>query len=142
MLSLILEHRQVDIKRKHQQVSWIMIAANTYFFAQVGIWASFMLLNAGLEDRKSMNKVEKLDTANKFSPAIVLVISVLLFRCRFNGKQSKKVFAREKVIVVHVVLFLSFVFTYATFHILSSYYIKSPFGSMQECRLFVSSSYF
>ena len=89
-----------------------------------------------------MNKVEKLDAANKFSPAIVLVISVLLFRCRFNGKQSKKVFAREKVIVVHVVLFLSFVITYASFHILSSYYIKSPFGSMQECRLFVSSSYF
>ena len=61
------------------------------------------------------------DSANKLLPAIMLIISVLLFRCRFNGKQSQKVVASEKVIVIHVALFLSYVMTYASELILGSY---------------------
>ena len=83
-----------------------------------------MLAYTNFEDYESYLKVYSFDPANKISPAIVLIISVLLLRCRFNGKQSQKLFAREKVIVVHVVLFLSYVITYATSLILSSYYFS------------------
>ena len=86
--------------------------------------------------------METYDVANKFLPAIVLIISVLYLRSRFNGKQSEKVFAREKIIIVHVTLLLSFIITYASFLFLDSYYMKSTETSMRSCRLFVSFWYF
>ena len=45
-----------------------------------------MLAYSDFDDYLIQNKVMKFDPANKLLPAIVLIISVLLFRCRFNGK--------------------------------------------------------
>ena len=101
-----------------------------------------MLAYTNYEDYESMYKVESFDAANKFLPAIVLIISVLLFRCKLNGKQSKQVIANEKIIVVHVVLFLSYVITYASYLILDSYSTSSSKETIYYCRVYLSSWYF
>ena len=101
-----------------------------------------MLAYSDFEDIESYDKVYNFDPANKLLPAILLIISVLLFRCRFNSKKSQKVVASEKVIIIHVSLFLSFVVTYASKLIIFSYYVKSPQESMEKCRLYLTESYF
>ena len=101
-----------------------------------------MVVYSNYEDRTSNDKVKTFDSVNKFLPAFLLIISVLLFRCRLNGKQSENVIPNEKVIVVHVALFLSFILIYVTHLILSSYYYSSAVGSMKECRFYVSENYF
>ena len=75
---------------------------------------------------------------NKLLSAIVLIISVLLFRCRFNGKKSQKVVANEKVMVVHVTLFISYFIAYVSQMILFSYYLYSEAGKLKECRLYLT----
>ena len=107
-----------------------MYTANAYFLTQVTIWACCMFAYSRQEDIEIMRKVFKFDAVNKLIPAILLIITVLLFRCRFNSKQSKKVFAREKLIVVHVAIFLLFVTSYAASLVLYSYYVRSPVGSI------------
>ena len=119
-----------------------MNAANAYFIIQVTAWACCMFTYRREEDWAILNTVRDYDGANKLLPAIVLIVSIVLFRCKFNSKQSKKVFAREKIIVVHVIIFLFFLGTYAPSLILYSNYQASPEGSMIECRLFVSHNYF
>ena len=121
LLPLLLEHGQADIQRKQQRVSWILYAVNAYFFAQLATWTCFMLAYSDYGDRASFDKVYNFDPANKLLPAILLIISVMLFRCRFNSKKSQKVVASEKVIIIHVSLFLSFVVTYASKLIIFSY---------------------
>lgn len=141
-LPLLLEHEQSDLKKKQRRVMWILNAANTYFFLQAATWAGFMFAYRSYEDRQIMFKVNKFDIVNIFLPAIVLIISVLLFRCRFNSKQSQKFFARERIIIVHLTIFLSSVILYAAWQVLTIYWSTSPEGSMQVCRLFVSEWYF
>lgn len=47
---------------------------------------------------------------NKLLPAILLVISIVVFRSKFNSQQAHKVFAKEKKIVfVHLVIYISFI---------------------------------
>ena len=65
------------------------------------------------EDKTIMSKVWNFDAINKFVPAILLIISVLFFRIKFNSKQSNKVFANEKIIALHLGIFLSFIIFYA-----------------------------
>ena len=114
LLPLLLEHRQENIPSKQRRIVWILKSLNAYFFVQVAAWAYFMIAYSDFEDFEILFKVISFDPANKLLPAIVLVISVLLFRCRFNSKKSQKVVANEKVIVFHVILFLSYVITYSS----------------------------
>ena len=90
-----------------------------------------MLAYSNYEDKESFVKATNFDTANKVLPAILLIISVLLLRCRFNGKQSKKVVASEKVIIVHVSLFVAYIMSYASYLISNSYYSNLPKGTMR-----------
>ena len=142
MLPLLMDHSKADLRKKQNRVQLIMYSANTYFFVQVVTWAGFMLAFTDYEDKKRYAKVLDYDAVNKLVPAIILIISVLLFRCRFKSKQSQKVFAREKIIVVHVVLFLFFVVVYALNLILYSYWLDSPQGPLHSCRYYLSSVYF
>ena len=79
---------------------------------------------------------------NFLLPAIVLIISLLIFRCRLNGMQTRNIFAREKLVAVHIAVFLSFAITYTTSFALYSYWYSSPDGSIQKCRFFVAGWYF
>ena len=101
-----------------------------------------MLVYTFHEDGASLNKVIEYDPANKILPAILLIISVLLFRLRFNGKQSQRVIANEKLIVVHVTLFVFYAITYVSYLILTSYFINSAAGTMEQCRFLVTDFYF
>ena len=101
-----------------------------------------MLVYTFHEDGASLNKVIEYDPANKILPAILLIISVLLFRFRFNGKQSQRVIANEKLIVVHVSLFVFYAITYVSYLILTSYFINSAAGTMEQCRFLVTDFYF
>ena len=101
-----------------------------------------MLAYTDYDDFENMQKVKTFDPANKLLPAIILIISVLLFRCRFNGEQSQDVVANEKVIVAHLGIFITFVLTYAASIILSSYYFSSTQGSLEKCRYYVAENYF
>jgi hypothetical protein len=82
-----MDHGQADLQKKQQRVRLILNLVNSYFFGQVAIWAGFMLAYIRYEDRVSMFKVQTFDAANKFLPAILLILSVVLFRNQFNGKQ-------------------------------------------------------
>ena len=97
-----------------------------------------------------MSKVWNFDAVNKFLPAILLIISVLLFRHKFNSKQSQKIFAREKIIAIHLGIFISFIIVYAPYLALTNGFVlvpkipdsDPPLESMQSCRLLVSYWYF
>ena len=92
-----------------------MNTANAYFFIQVATWTGCMLAYTDYEVRPTFYRVYSFDAANKFLPVIVLIISILLFRRRFDGKQSQKVIANEKIIVVHIILFLSYAVFYSIY---------------------------
>ena len=119
-----------------------MNGVNAYFFAQVTTWAFFMFANRREEDQTIMNKLFICDAANKILPAIVLILSVLFFRWRFNSQQLQKVFARENIIVVLLGIFFFYIITYVTYLVLTCYWVKLPKGSMQSCRFNLSSWYF
>ena len=137
LLPLLFEHGEVNIQKKRQRVRWVINGANAYFFIQVGAWACFMFAYTDYEDSAGTDKIKIFDAVNKLLPGIVLIISVLVLRSRFNGKKSNKFFAREKVIVVHVALFLFYILTYAIFRVLTSLDNRSPQESIQYCRLFM-----
>ena len=63
-----------------------MYMANAYFYVQVATWTGFMLAFADYEELEINDKVRIFDVANKLLPATVLIVSILLFRCRFNSK--------------------------------------------------------
>ena len=65
-----------------------MNAANAYFFIQETAWVCCMLAYIREEDKEILHKVMNYDGANKLLPAIVLIVSIVLFRCEFNSKQS------------------------------------------------------
>ena len=75
-----------------------------------------MFVYSRYEDKPDLSNLWNYDVFNKLFPAILLIISVVLFRCRFKGKKSEKILAREKIIVVHLVIFASYVLTYAAGH--------------------------
>ena len=115
-----------------------MNAVNAYFYAQVAAWSSCMFAYCREEDYAQMGAVANYDALNKVTPALLLILSILLFRFRFNGNKSKQVFARENIIAIHVIIFVSFIITYAPNIVLYSYYVSSPEGSIQECRFLIS----
>ena len=86
LLPLLLEHGQADTERKQQRVCLALNVSNAYFYIQITTWTCFMLAYTDLEDKERMFKVESFDVANKFLPAILLIVSILLFRWRFNSK--------------------------------------------------------
>ena len=85
LLPLLLNHTQTDIQKKKCKVKWILNAASAYFFAQVATWAGIMFVYTGLEDQARYYKVQNFDAANKLLPAILLMVSILLFRLKFNS---------------------------------------------------------
>ena len=44
-----------------------------------------MFVYTGLEDQARYYKVQNFDAANKLLPAILLMVSILLFRLKFNS---------------------------------------------------------
>ena len=101
-----------------------------------------MLAYTDYEDKASMLNVGKFDAANKLLPAIVLIISILRFRCKLKSKHAHKIFAIEKLMIVHIAIFLSFVIIYAAYLALFFLQISTPNGSGEECRLSISAKYF
>ena len=86
LLPLLLDHSQADLEKKQQRVKWIMNAVNAYFFVQVATWATLMLAYSRFKDIRTNKLVFSFDAVNKFLPAILLIISILLFRSKFNSK--------------------------------------------------------
>ena len=86
LLPLLLEHGQADTERKQQRVRLALNVSNAYFYIQITTWTCFMLAYTDLEDKERMFKVDSFDVANKFLPAILLIVSILFFRWRFNSK--------------------------------------------------------
>ena len=142
LLPILLDHSQADLEKKQRRVKLIMNAVNAYFFVQLATWASFMLAYSRLKDIKSNKLVFSFDAANKLLPAILLIISILLFRFKFNSKVQQKVFAREKLVLVHLIIFVSFLIAFGSYIVLSIYSRHPPKGSVLYCRLFLSSWYF
>ena len=60
-----------------------------------------------------MTKVAQFDALNKLVPAMLLLISITIFRCKLNRNRNKKFFVREKIILVHLSIFLIFVVVYS-----------------------------
>ena len=44
-----------------------------------------MFVYTGLEDKERYYQVQNFDAANKLLPAILLMVSILLFRLKFNS---------------------------------------------------------
>jgi len=101
-----------------------------------------MFAYTDIEDKALFYQVQNFDAANKLLPAILLMVSIVFFRCKFNNNQSKKVFAREKIIAVHLAVFLSFVTSYVAYLVCTSFWQSSPEMSIQNCQFFVLSWYF
>ena len=79
-------------------------------------------------------------------PAVILVISIFFFRRKFNSKQVQKVFAREnKIVIVHLLIFISFLIVFGTYYVLKLKMIllksKMP-ATSKFCRYYVSQWYF
>ena len=92
-----------------------MFAANAYFLLQVAIWAGFMFALSNFDEIEAKNKAWAFDALNKFCAAILLITSILVLRRNFNSKEAQKVFAKEKkIVLVHLVIFLSFCIFLAT----------------------------
>lgn len=89
-----------------------MNGVNAFFYAQLAIWAGLMLANRDTEDFKSYYKVRLFDTVNKLLPAILMIISILFIRLKLRRKQTMKVYSIEKLITVHIAIFLTYVIVY------------------------------
>jgi len=113
LLPLLINHRRADIEKKQRIVQCIMYAAHTYFCVQVATWAGFILAYSNLKDIMLMTRVAEFDAVNKLVPALLLIISITIFRLKLNCNRNKRIFAREKIILLHVTIFLLFVLVYA-----------------------------
>jgi len=76
-----MDLRQEDLQEKRKRAQWIIYGANAYFYVQVATWASFMFVYRRFEDIQGFLRVVNFDAANKLLPAILLVFTILLFRC-------------------------------------------------------------
>ena len=113
MLPLLINHRRADVEKKQRSVQLIMYAAHTYFCIQIAIWAGFILTYSNWNDRILMTRVAEFDAVNKLVPALLLIISITIFRLKLSCNRNQRFFAREKIILVHVTIFLLFVLVYA-----------------------------
>ena len=86
LLPLLLDHGQADIQKKKQRVLRIIYAVNVYFYAQLAAWAGCAFAYSRDATKTKMKIVNYIDAVNKIMPATVLIISVLVLRCRFNGR--------------------------------------------------------
>lgn len=126
-----LDPNQADCEKRQKNTRWIMCAANTYFYLQIAIWAGFMFAYTDYEDRNRFHKVYAFDAVNKLLPAILLIVSILVFRGMFNSKQAQKVFAKEKkIVLVHLVIFISFIILYVVFTFVYNNWHISEEGTM------------
>ena len=95
------------------------------------------------EDREKFHKAYVFDSVNKLLPAILLIISILIFRSKFNNEKTQKVFAKEKkIVLVHLVIFFSFIILYVAFTFVYNNWHKSDEGTIQYCRFYLSKWYF
>ena len=90
-----------------------MNAASAYFFAQVAIWSAVMFAYTDIEDKALFYQVQNFDAANKFLPVILLIVTIQLFRRLFTKMQVRTFFPREKLILVHTIIFLFYVVVFA-----------------------------
>jgi hypothetical protein len=79
-----MDQRQEGLQKKTKRVNWIIKAANTYFYLQVAIWESFILVFKDYADRENYLRVQNYDALNKLMPAVLLIVTILLFRCQVN----------------------------------------------------------
>jgi len=114
-LPLLVNQRQDNLQSKRKRVNLILFAANVYYYVQITVWASFMLVYRRYEDKSKQALVSGFDALNKLLPAILLLCTVLILRCQIYKLQSKAFVAREKLIFIHMSIFLSYIFAYMTF---------------------------
>ena len=112
-----------------------MNTANGFFYTQLAIWAGFMLAYTNTNDNENYYKVRSYDAVNKLAPAILLIISIVLFRCKLKIKSSKKFFAIEKLMIVHMTLFISYVLVYTASLLIWHLWFNTDPASREYCRL-------
>ena len=140
---LFLDPNQVNREKKQKKARWILFAANAFFLLQVAIWAGFMFAYSNIVEKESYDKAYTFDALNKFFAVILLATSILVLRRDFSSKQAQKVFAKEKkIVLVHLVIFLSASIVFATFLALNSFFYRSDKSTVQYCRLYVADNYF
>ena len=101
-----------------------------------------MLVYRSLDDLDSSYKVDNFDTANKLLPAILLVITILLFRCQVSRLRTRTFFSREKLMLVHTAIFLTYLLAYVTNLTLQTERSRVEVYTVLECRLLVSDYFF
>ena len=101
-----------------------------------------MFAHLDIDEIEASNKAYTFDALNKFCAAILLITSILVLRRNFNSKEAQKVFAKEKkIVLVHLVIFLSICIFLATFLAVNCILIRVDISTVQFCRLFSAAIY-
>ena len=101
-----------------------------------------MFVYRRLEDIDSFVKIQNFDAANKFLPVILLVVTIQLFRRQFTKIHLKKFFPRERLILVHTIIFVFYGIVFAISLSLEGAYFRAGYYSLQGCRLNLSGNFF
>ena len=119
-----------------------MNAANVFYYAQLATWAGFMLAYTDFEDGAKYAKVRIYDAVNKLVPAILLIISIVLFRCKLKNQRSNKVFAIEKLMIISLAIFIFYVIIYAASLALRFFMLTyggpTDYTPMKFCRFYIA----
>ena len=93
-------------------MQWIIFAASAIFYTLETIWASLMIFNRHESEKLAMDKIFILDAVNKILPALLLIITIMIFKGQINKLSARSFFAREKLMLVHTLLFCVFIVAY------------------------------
>lgn len=78
------------------------------------MWVSLMISHRHEDEKLKMQKIFILDVVNKILPALLLIITIMIFKSQIKKLKACAFFPREKLMLVHTLVFCVFIVAYLT----------------------------
>ena len=127
-----------------------LLLANLIFYSLALTWLLFTEFQGDIQMKKFYLYF---DGFNKFVSAVLLVVSLCLFKRRVRRMKQAKFYPAERLMSVHLAIFCVYILSYfgetitasimgLTFKDAMFYYFKKPAELLPYCRLIVGNTFF
>ena len=111
---LVFPEKVSDIQRELKKISWAVWTLNGSFAALVIIYTLLLQLRifGVLDGDNSLAWINHLNIVMYILPTVLLLMAVIKVRCMASQLRNKAIFQKEKLILLHTILFTLFVTIY------------------------------
>ena len=113
---LVFPEEVVDIKSKMNKISCVVWTLNGFFGVLIFTY-TILLQFYNYDDWKHQNQMVLLNgiaVAISLAPTVLLLASVIMVRCTVRKMSNRALFQKEKVILLHTIIFSLFSIFYIT----------------------------